>query len=282
MAADRAEQPTGPVSTNAEERNGMKPSLIAAVLFAAVSTPATAHISYTGRDFGSYTGTDISSIISNQVVTGNFGWADAADGNLGDSHKARAFRFHLDSSAWVTLSVAANPTATATSIGGLLPGFSLYQGLAAIPPFAPPQTSADHDFSAASEAWRTSWAQANLGAGLDFNATDGNWNALGDWKIGGDGDPAGVDAALTSFSFIGAAASTTGSVARSFHLSAGDYSVFIGGNDLANKVSPDAGKAFGLTATLSVTAVPEPQTYALLLAGLTAVGALVRRRRMAG
>jgi hypothetical protein len=257
----------------------MQRSSIIAIFLAAASAPAAAHISYTGRNLGSYTGVDFTNTISNQTVTGNFGWADAADGNLGDSHKARAFRFHLDNSAWVTLSFAANPSASSSSVGGLLPGFSLYSGLAAIAPFTPPQTSADHDFSPASEAWRTAWAQANIGAGLDFNATDGSWNALGDWKIGGDGDPAGVDAALSSFLFIGAASSLTNTMTRTFHLGAGDYSVFVGGNDLANKVSPDAARAYGMTATLSVAAVPEPQTYALLLAGLAAVGALVRRSR---
>jgi hypothetical protein len=257
----------------------MQRSSIIAILLAAVSSPAAAHISYTGRNLGSYTGTDFSSTISNQTVTGNFGWADAADGNLADSHKARAFRFHLDSSAWVTLSFAANPSATASSVGGLLPGFSLYSGLAAIAPFTPPQTSADHDYAPASEAWRTAWAQTNLDPGLDFNATDGSWNALGDWKIGGDGDPAGVDAALSSFTFIGATSSLTDTVTRSFHLDAGDYSVFVGGNDLANKFSPDAARAYGMTATLSVSAVPEPQTYAMLLAGLAAGAGLVRRSR---
>jgi len=260
----------------------LKLSIPAAVLAPIVAAPAAAHISYTGRNFGTYTGADFSSTISNQVVTGNFGWADAADGNLGDSHHARAFRFSLQSDAWVTFSLAANPTATGTSIGGLLPGFSIYRGLAAISPFTPPQTSADHDFSAASEAWRTAWAQPNLGAGLDFNATDGSWNALGDWKLGGDGDPAGVDAALSAFQYVGSAYSLSGLVAQTFHLSAGDYSIFIGGNDLANKLSPNASSPYGLTATLSVSAVPEPQTWALLLARLAGVGVLVRRRQRAG
>jgi hypothetical protein len=88
---------------------------------------AQAHLTYSGRDFGSYSGlTNGTATITNQAVTGNYGWADAADGILGDSHRGRAFRFHLDSAAYVSLTVAANPSATTNSIGGFTPAFSLY------------------------------------------------------------------------------------------------------------------------------------------------------------
>ena len=115
--------------------------LAATAALASACVPALAHISYTGRNLGSYTGlTDGSNLISNQTVSGNFGWADATDADFGDSHKSRAFRFHLDNEAWVTISAQANPTATGASIGGLLPGFSIYSGLVHIAPAA-----ADHD-----------------------------------------------------------------------------------------------------------------------------------------
>jgi len=94
---------------------------------------AHAHLTYSGRDLGSYSGlTNGTSTITNQAVTGNYGWADAADGILGDSHRARAFRFHLDNAALVTLTVTANPTATTNSLAGLTPAFSVYAGLAAL------------------------------------------------------------------------------------------------------------------------------------------------------
>lgn len=255
----------------------MKKTFLAVALLG-LTQSAWAHVSYSGRNFNSFTGlTDASATISNQAVTGNYGWADAASGNLGDSHHARAFRFNLQNDAWVTFSVAANPSATAQSIGGLLPGFSMYAGLAAISPFTAPQTSADYDFNPASEAWRTSWAQANLGASADFNSTDGSWNALGDWKMGGDGDPAGVVSALSSFVYVGSASSTTNSAAGRFLLRAGDYSIFVGGNDLANQLSANAGMAYGMIATLSVSAVPEPSQAGLLLAGLIGLGWQLRR-----
>src|ERR1700752_3873766 len=78
-----------------------------------------AHVTYSGRDFGSYSGlTNATKTITNQTVTGNYGWADAADGVLGDSHRGRAFRFHLDNAAFVNLTVSANPNATTHSLGG--------------------------------------------------------------------------------------------------------------------------------------------------------------------
>lgn len=262
---------------------------------ALASLPTAAHIGYSGtRNLGTLThGTPVS--VTNQVVTGNYGWADAADSSLsfnqalgsaatvdnlylGDSHKARAFRFHLDSALTVTITASANATATGTSVGGLIPAFSVYAGLAAVSPFSGSQTSADYDFNPASEAWRTSWAVANVGAGYDFNATQGNWNAKGDWMTGGDGDPAGVASALSLFTFKGFARDTdmNGSVTGTFTLGAGDYSIFLGGDDIANKASLDAGKAYGIA--LNVSAVPEPQAWLMMLAGLTGLGLLARRR----
>jgi hypothetical protein len=94
---------------------------------------------------------------------------------------------------------------------------------------------------------------------LDTNATsevptDGSWNALGNWKIGGDGDLPGDFSQLSSFSYKGSAAATSGAtnVSGSFALTAGDYTIMIGGNDIANKTSGTAALAYGISATLSV------------------------------
>jgi hypothetical protein len=229
-----------------------------------VLTTTQAHVTYSGRDFGSYSGlTNETTSITNQTVTGNYGWADAADGVLGDSHRGRAFRFHLENSAYVSLTVAANPKATTNSLGGFTPAFSVYSGLAAIAPFPASQTtnppSADHDFSASSVAWRIWWVQQNLDpAAIDETATDGSWNAVGDWKIGGDGDIAGDFSQLSSFIYKGSAASTTsgGSVTGSFSLAAGDYTIFIGGNDIGNKIADTALSPHGISATLSISPTP--------------------------
>jgi hypothetical protein len=223
-----------------------------------------AHLTYGGRDFGAFSGlTNVTATISNQAVTGNYGWADAADGVLGDSHRARAFRFRLDKPAYVRLTVSANPTATTNSLGGFTPAFSLYSGLAAVAPFPPSQTTnaaaADHDGSAASLAWRIAWVKQNLEANATSEApTDGCWNALSDMRIGGDGDLPGDFSQLSVLTYKGSAASTSsgGTVTGSFALPAGDYTILIGGNDLANKTSNTALSPHGIVATLSVSPTP--------------------------
>ena len=237
---------------------------ILAVGVLATSQYAQAHLTYSGRDFGAFSGlTNGVKAITNQTCTGNFGWADAADGVLGDSHKGRAFRFHLDNSTLVTLTVAANPLATGTSLGDLTPAFSIYSGLVAIAPFAVGWTnlpvSPDHDFSPSSVAWRTWWVQQNIDTNATTEApTDGSWNALGEWKIGGDGDLPGDFSQLTTFTYKGSASSTTsgGSVTGSFALAAGDYTIMIGGNDIANKTAGTAASARGISATLAITPTP--------------------------
>ncbi|RTL18227.1 MAG: PEP-CTERM sorting domain-containing protein [Burkholderiales bacterium] len=266
----------------------------------AASASSLAHISYSGRDFGTLANGSFASIAT-QSVTSNYGWADASDLNLvfnsalattprtdeaafvsgtgtddlylGDSHKGKAFRFHLDNAMTVTI------TESARNSSGLTPAFSVYQGLAALSPFKAPQTSADHDFAVASEAWRSSFAQATAGAGYNYLATNGSWNALGNWSVGGDGDPAGTASALSNFIYRGSAASNTanGTVSGTFTLGAGDYTVFVGGNNLAGKSLADSTKAYALTLGVSaVSAVPEPQTWLLMAAG---AGLLALRRR---
>jgi hypothetical protein len=260
------------------------PSL--AFLATLLCSSAQAHVGYTGRDFGSFSGLTYSSVtIANQAITSNYGWADAADGILGDSHKGRAFRFHLDNDASVTIRFEANASATATSVGGLIPAFSIYQGLAAVAPFAASQTglpsSADHDFSESSVAWRTAWAQFNLGVGYDASATAGSWNALGNWKIGGDGDLPGDFSQLSSFTFkgFGIDSGKTGIATTTAYLSAGDYTLFVGGNDIANKNSPDQGLAYGVKGTVTVNAVPEPETWALMATGAVLLIVQLRGKR---
>jgi hypothetical protein len=276
-----------------------------ALALSALAASSHAHIGYNNRNFGNIVnGSSVT--IQNQAVPSNYGWIDAADTALafdanlatvrslglaagadideipvglgvdnlylGDSHKGRAFRLHLDSTLTVSFSAMAKANATASSIGGLLPGFSVYKGLAAVSPFTPPQTSADYDFSAISQAWRTGWAQANVGPTFDLGATQGNWNALGDWKTGGDNDNA-----LSEFQFVGYGMDSDrdGDASLSLLLGPGDYTVYVGGIDIANKGTPEALKGYGLS--LTVSAVPEPHAALLMLLGLP----LLALRRLA-
>lgn len=238
-------------------------ALIALSAILGSSRTANAHLTYSGRDLGSYSGmTNGSTSITNQTVTGNYGWADAADGILGDSHRGRAFRFHLDNAAFVSLTVSANPLATATSLGGFIPAFSIYAGLAAVAPFPPTQTelpsAADHDGSAASLAWRIAWVKEHLDPEATTEGpTDGCWNSVGDFKIGGDGDLPGDFAQLSTLVYKGSAAATSANaVTGSLSLPAGDYTIIVGGNNLANKTADTALSPYGITLTLSVGPAP--------------------------
>jgi hypothetical protein len=104
-----------------------------AALFAGTISTASAHIGYTGRNFGTYSGTDLTTTITNQNVSSDYGWADATDANLGDTHKTRAFRFTLTTNAWVTLSFQglAYTAGTNNYTALALPAFSLFRGVAA-------------------------------------------------------------------------------------------------------------------------------------------------------
>jgi len=238
--------------------------------------PALSHVSYTGRDFGTLTGLeDLSVSITNQAVSGNFGWADAADADWGDSHKARWFTFTLSRDALVTLTASANASATATSIGGLQPGFSVYKGIAptSTDPLTPGVSYLSYDTSTASTAYKAS---------LPF-AVEGVWNALGDFKIGNDagvlGDLVHVGHSADGLGALGDG-SADGLTSATFRLAAGTYSIVIGGNvyDAQNAGVPGNTGNFGLSATLSVSAVPEPSSVGLALAGALALSWTARRR----
>ena len=244
------------------------------------SLPAMAHVGYSGRNFGTFDGTYAMSTLSNQAATGNYGWIDGTDADYGDAHKTLAYRFTLLDPATVTLSFQEgafqvtdhNGNVAATQLG-LLPGFSLYQGLAHVAPM-----KADYDSADMSKANRP-------------ENTEGAFRALNDWKIGNDPDPDnGNPASLSFFKYIGSAYDGTGfgsdgmadgKVTHTFmNLAAGDYSVFLGGSDyLAQDIAnPHLLDKYGAVGTLTVGVIPEPETYAMLLAGLGLMGAMVRRR----
>ena len=261
---------------------------LAAALGVLAAAPALAHISYTGRDFGSFSGLSAASVtIANQAIRGNYGWADATDADWGDSHAVKAYRFHLDNTAIVKVDVMANAAATATSVGGLLPAFSIYQGLAHVGA-AQGSGGADFDTSDASNDYKATLPGG--GAGIE-----GLFIAVGDWKIGNND----LNIPLSEFTFKGYAADGTqlnlggvnpavggdgvkdGKVSGSFLLGAGDYSLFIGGADYASQLAPPHAN-HGISATLNVSAVPEPQTALLMLAGAAGLAAMQRRRTRRG
>lgn len=255
---------------------------VTAVTAILTTRPASAHVGYGGRDFG----TDpVSVTISNQTVSSAFGWADATDDDWGDSHRGRFFRFTLTTPASVMITVERNSLGTGET-GTFLPAFSLYYGLAQLSP-----EQGGHDAVALSLASRP-------------EETEGSLRALTDWSIGNDptyvvsGDPgSGIlyAARLAYLTYVGHAADGTtnnygnaagingdgnadGYVTFLFeNLAAGDYSLFVGGANYAAQ-GTETGPTYptyGITTTVSV--VPEPSTWALVLTGVAAT-ALLRRR----
>lgn len=267
--------------------------LLASFTLVLSARTASAHISYSNRNLGTFdvigtlvtasnnsgtlasAGTSATVTITNQNVTGEFGWADGTDSDLGDTHELRAFRLTLQAAAFVTIEVTGlSYLAGQISFTPLdHPAFSLYQGLAHLPPSA-----LDHDQSAISQAWLTGL----VGAGNFVGA----FNALGDWKIGSDDGVSFAD--LSSFTYIGNAADGTsanygsavgingdgnadGFVTATFFLAAGDYSLFVGG---ANKAGTSTSS---LGIQTAITVVPEPSPLGLI--GLVALGGLFLLRR---
>ncbi|KAB2325696.1 PEP-CTERM sorting domain-containing protein [Betaproteobacteria bacterium SCN1] len=241
----------------------MRYSLLAAAVAAALPVAAQAHISYTGRNFGTFDNLGGSVTIANQTVSGNYGWADGLDDDYGDSHRLRAFRFTLTDTVTLTFTAMANASATPASVDGLLPGFSIYSGLAHLTPLQP-----DHDFAAATQAYLAS---------LPGVPKEGAFRSMADWKVTNDsGDP------LSVFTYMGSAfdADLDGIATGTFTLGPGDYSVFVGGVNYVAQIGALINPNYGLSATLAVAAapVPEPETWAMLLAGLGLVGFSARRR----
>ncbi|TXI30592.1 MAG: PEP-CTERM sorting domain-containing protein [Nitrosomonas oligotropha] len=263
----------------------MKHSLRYALFLAGLSTglvsaPAMAHIH--PINFGTFDGTAGPTSSALASVPGNFGWIDGTDADWGDTHKLSVYQFTLTGAADVQLSFE-----QAVALGGrngLNPGFSLYSGLVHDPasPGGP-----DHDFSAGSIFIR----DTDSGGAV----TEGAFRALHDWRITNESDPAIVPPSVLTYighAYDGSQDYGTGvipggdglldhKVSQTFHLAAGDYTVFAGGSDFVSQFA--AVKSLGVSGTLSViSAVPEPETYAMLLAGLGLIGALTRQRNTAG
>ena len=255
--------------------------------------PASAHIGYTGRDFGTLVSDNSTVVRANQTVSSSFGWADATDSDWGDSHRGRFYRFTLTSTASIVISAQRDNAGTSANgtESNFLPGISLFKGLGHL---APEQGS--HDSAALSISSRP-------------GGTEGSFRSLTSWSIGNDptyntpGDPlSGIlyAASLRSFDYIGHIADGTsanfgsepgivgdgvadGFVTATFaDLGAGDYSIFVGGASYGRQLDepgPTTFPTYGVD--VSVRAIPEPGTAGLLVLGAGALALLRRRIRKA-
>ena len=270
------------------------------IFAAACAAPAglQAHISYTGRDFGALVvGSPATSNLT-QTVSSSFGWADSTDDDWGDSHRGRFFRFTLNTSASVMITVDRNASGTGAA-GTFLPAFSLFSGLA---------QRGNNEGVQQGSVYRTE-ALAHDGATLSVSSrpagAEGSFRALTGWSIGNDptyitaGDPTSgilIEARLASFTYMGHAADGTsanfglapgingdgnadGSVTATFHgLAPGSYSFFVGGANYAAQTTEPGPTYPTYGVNVTVQAVPEPSTYVLLAFGAIGLGGTLWRR----
>lgn len=250
-----------------------------------LASQANAHISYTGRNFGTFSpdGETKSSTLSG-TVSSLFGWAYAGDADLGDSHRSRAFRFTVLTPGDVTISVQRTGTGNL-----LLPALSVFSGLAHLPP-----EKLAHDSSAITQLELTS----QYGAG-NFQ---GAYRSLENWFIGNDDFDSDADASngisdpasLRYFSYVDHVAdgtlanygtSTTrsvdgdgladGFVTKTFNLAAGEYTIMVGGAEYLT--NPPAAPYTNYPVNVTLSVVPEPSCSLLLSLGL--LGLVSRRKR---
>lgn len=195
-----------------------------------VSAPAMAHIH--PINFGTFDGTAGATSSALASVPGNFGWIDGTDADWSDTHKLSVYQFTLIGTADIQLSF--EQAVAAGGRNGLTPGFSLFSGLVHDPASS---GGPDHDFSAGSILIR------NTDSGGAF--TEGAFRALHDWRITNESDLAVVPPSVLTYvghAYDGSQDYGTGvipggdglldhKVTQSFHLLAGDYTVFVGGSD---------------------------------------------------
>jgi hypothetical protein len=287
--------------------------LVACTVLEIAGNKALAHVSYTGRNFGTLIiGTDFSN--NTQTISSGYGWADATDADWGDSHRFRYFRFTLANplTADQSVRITAERNLLGTGPNGtFLPAFSLFSGLAqranneGVQQGSIYRTEAlAHDGAALSSQSLVDQFGSGNGSGLGGSGKEGSFRSQGNWSIGNDptyntaGDPASgilIAARLASFTYIGHAADGTsanfgnaagingdgvadGFVTASFSsLAAGDYSLFVGGANYALQTTEASTlPTYGVNVTVGL--VPEPSTASLILGSAALLGLLRRRQ----
>jgi len=202
------------------------------------------------------------------LINGNFGFADAADGNWGDSHHGGWAKFDITDAngAYIDLSVFSDGRnelfeGVPFIVSDFNPGLSIYSGV------VPDESHEDY-----------SGVPSGMG---------GAWNALGDTTMGNDlGEIHTID-------YITHVAQNQANLQSSISLSIywlaqGTYSVVFGGDSLAalatSTTANDDITARGYGISLKVTdvaAVPVPAAIWMMLGGLMGLLGLQKRKMVA-
>jgi hypothetical protein len=246
-----------------------KRTLLASLSLIICSVPAFGHLSYSGRNFGTFNGVSPQgTTITGQTVPNNWGWADGTDADFSHTHELRFFRFTLENTASVTISVLSLDPAA------MLPGFSLYSGLAHVSPL-------DYETPLTIQYLAT----------LPGPTKEGAFIAMETWRMGNDASVSYSD--FSVFTYISHAADGTsanfgsaagvngdgvadGFVTSTLVLSPGSYTLALGGANY-NGQGVDT-VADGVT--VSVQTVPEPTAGILTVGGLLALGTIRNRRKL--
>lgn len=225
---------------------------------------ASAHISYSGRNFGSLVINGPAVSNASQTISSAFGWADGTDADWGDSHRGRFYRFTLTNSASVTISAQRTTNGTGAA-GTFLPAISLFSGLgqSASGEGVYVEVVTNDVTNLVFRAEQAAHDSATLSVTSRPGGTEGSFRALTSWSIGNDdtyviaGNPTSgvlIASRLATFTYIGHGAdggtngygsaigilgdgNADGWVTASFdNLPAGEYSIFIGGANYAKQV----------------------------------------------
>jgi hypothetical protein len=239
------------------------------------------------------------------------GWTDGLRSNpngganlLGDSHKVDFANFHLAQASFVSITFSDDQAGTGF---GLNPSFSIYKGsavyqahdgssidplnpVAATPPFPKVQNAKDTGTVVDSQGITSAYRNTLTNTGLYY----GQFNALSSWSVGNAaGDWSAVQYITSVTGYVNPSGDWTGSANSNslldYFLPAGDYIIGFSGNaqnsSYASARSADTSSPYGTvtnlggTLTFEVRPVPEPATWALLLAGLGFVAVTARRLR---
>ena len=262
-----------------------KNALISAAIVSAF-TLASANVNAAGAvsTFQPWTAGDNTLSVGSSISAANSGLKSAYADNPGLSYSAWAhtgdwFLFENQQLADVTLTVSGDagfvPGVTVWATGGTQ--FDGGTGLGAFDGISTAGFGTPHSFNAtgalgnSGTLWMTNGSGGNVQETLGY-AVSGPSHAVGGW---GESIITGAHDVSLSNTFENGVNGSTGAHTASLvfnDLAVGWYAVYIGGTDHSS-----AGGLYDLT----VSAVPEPETYAMLLAGLGLVGWRMKKQHKA-